>query len=91
MGTIAARDALRIVELTEQVAAVNLIATVQALRLRLRDGQLSETIIGPQIVPFLARIGDSIPFIDEDLPLDGMIGTLCAAIETRAFALPEAP
>ncbi|HWY14490.1 MAG TPA: aromatic amino acid ammonia-lyase [Rhizomicrobium sp.] len=91
MGTIAARDALRVVELTEQVAAVNLIATVQALRLRLRDGQLSETIIGPEIVPFLARIGATIPFIDEDLPLDDVIGTLCAAIETRAFALPEAP
>ncbi|HEX4081055.1 MAG TPA: aromatic amino acid ammonia-lyase [Rhizomicrobium sp.] len=89
MGTIAARDALRIIELTEQVAAVNLIATVQALRLRLRESRLSEKIIGPVIVAFLAHIGNAIPFIDDDLPLDRVIEELCAAIETRAFPLPE--
>jgi histidine ammonia-lyase len=34
LGTIAARDCLRIIELTEQVAAVCLLACVQAVELR---------------------------------------------------------
>lgn len=34
MGTIAARDCLRIIELTEQVAAACLLACVQAVELR---------------------------------------------------------
>jgi histidine ammonia-lyase len=34
MGTIAARDALRVLELTERVAAIHLLATCQALELR---------------------------------------------------------
>jgi histidine ammonia-lyase len=91
MGTIAARDALRIVELSEQVAAANLVATIQALRLRLRDGQLSLETIGPAIASFLEEIGATIPFIDEDLPLDRVIGELCESIGRRAFALPDPP
>ncbi len=39
MGTIAARDALRVLTLSEQVAAVVLMAGVQALRLRERQGE----------------------------------------------------
>ncbi len=39
MGTIAARDCLRILELTEQVAAAHTLATVQAARLRLQHQQ----------------------------------------------------
>lgn len=38
MGTIAARDALRVVELTEQVAAAHLVATRQAVFLKARSG-----------------------------------------------------
>ncbi|GAB4259631.1 MAG: aromatic amino acid ammonia-lyase [Methylomicrobium sp.] len=59
MGTIAARDCLRIIELTEQVAAAVLIAAVQGVELRggrsgLSDG-LSETIRQVRAwVPFLA-------------------------------------
>jgi histidine ammonia-lyase len=90
MGTIAARDALRVLELSEQVAAANLIATAQALRLRLRESQLTEDSIGPRITQFLSQIAKTIPFIDEDVPLDGIIGDVCAAIEARGFALPEA-
>jgi histidine ammonia-lyase len=91
MGTIAARDALRVAELSEQVAAANLVATVQALRLRMRGEQLSQETVGPAITSFLAEIGERIPFIDEDLPLDRVIGELREAIATRAFALPDAP
>jgi histidine ammonia-lyase/phenylalanine ammonia-lyase len=40
MGTIAARDALRVLELTEQVAAAHLLACSQALRLRERSKEI---------------------------------------------------
>jgi histidine ammonia-lyase len=39
MGTIAARDASRVVELTEQVTAILLLAVAQAIDLRVREGR----------------------------------------------------
>ena len=89
MGTIAARDALRVLELSEQVASANLIATVQALRLRVRKGQLTAAMMGPRIERFLAEAGGVIPFIDDDVPLDALLGRLFSSVETRGFALPE--
>jgi len=38
LGTIAARDALRVLELTEQVAAAHVITTRQAVFLKARSG-----------------------------------------------------
>jgi histidine ammonia-lyase len=90
MGTIAARDALRVVELTEQVAAAHLISCTQAIRLRVRQGELSKAAIGPQIGEFLAALEAHIPFIDEDVPLDGVLIALCDAIERQSFALDDA-
>jgi histidine ammonia-lyase len=87
MGTIAARDALRVLELSEQVAAACMIASVQALRLRKREGQLADTAIGPRIGRFLVEVGEAIPFIDDDIPLDGLLNLLVDAIESRAFVL----
>jgi histidine ammonia-lyase len=89
MGTIAARDALRIIELTEQVAAAHLIACVQALRLRMRMGGLSGTALGRPVGAFLARMENVIPFVEEDRMLDTVIVSLRAAIETRTFAFSE--
>ena len=42
MGTIASRDCIRILELSEQVAAAVLLASAQALRIRLERGEISE-------------------------------------------------
>jgi histidine ammonia-lyase len=89
MGTIAARDAVRVLELSEQVAAAGLIATRQALHLRLRAGELTHETVGSPIVEFCEQMDSLIPFIDEDLPLDRVIAKLCTAIETRGFTLPE--
>jgi len=87
MGTIAARDALRVLELSEQVAAATLLSTVQALRLRER--QSGGMAVGARVEAFLAEIGETIPFIVEDRPLDTVLLDLVDAIRTRAFALPE--
>ncbi|HEX3675564.1 MAG TPA: aromatic amino acid ammonia-lyase [Rhizomicrobium sp.] len=89
MGTIAARDALRVLELSEQVAGANLIATVQALRLRLRAGELTQAGLGERIATFLAEMGETIPFIDGDVALDALLNRLFDMIEMRDFALPD--
>jgi histidine ammonia-lyase len=90
MGTIAARDALRVIELSEQVAAAALIAASQGLRLRLRASQLTAEVIGPRVWEFVSQTEGMCPFIDEDMPLDVAIERLCAAFKSRALALPEA-
>ena len=87
MGTIAARDALRVLELSEQVAAASMIAVVQALRLRKRKGELTDAAIGPRISDFLAGAGETIPFIDNDVALDALLGRLVEAIGYGTFAL----
>jgi histidine ammonia-lyase len=80
MGTIAARDCLRVLELTEQVAAAHIIACTQAVRLRLRDGGLKEAELGQRVGDFLKETGDHVPFIDEDAPLDKTLRGLCAGL-----------
>jgi histidine ammonia-lyase len=65
MGTIAARDCVRIVELTEQVAAAMLIAGVQGVELRKGCSGLSA---GVQAT--IAQVRERIPFLDRDRPLE---------------------
>src|SRR5690606_30847062 len=47
MGTIAARDCLRVLELTEQVAAAALLAVTQGLELRERQDTLAHPLTPP--------------------------------------------
>jgi histidine ammonia-lyase len=78
MGTIAARDCLRILELTEQVAAAHTLATVQAARLRLRIN--NTTPIPPPLQTFIESVTAGSPFVDEDRALEGDLRTLTARI-----------
>lgn len=78
MGTIAARDALRVLELTEQVAAAHCIACLQALRLRQRSGEIVSGDLTADLVRFADDLGVFIPFVDEDAPLDDVLRALCA-------------
>jgi histidine ammonia-lyase len=90
MGTIAARDCLRVIALTEQVVAGHLIACVQALRLRLAAGELQISDLGQDVAAFLAEMDDCIPFIDEDRPLEGVLRDLLVKIEAESWLLyPE--
>jgi histidine ammonia-lyase len=64
MGTIAARDCVRIITLTEQTAAASLLAAAQALRLRLENGDFPrENIAGveetySQVFSYFAPLRD---------------------------------
>ena len=67
MGTIAARDCLRVLELTEQVTAAMLIAARQALPLRQRLNPLHLT---PSLACTFDALCTEIRFVDEDRALD---------------------
>lgn len=81
MGTIAARDAVRVLELTEQVAAAHLIACVQSVRLRLRAGELNAGMLGPALADWIEAA--DVPFVEEDIRLDTVLVRLARAIAKR--------
>jgi histidine ammonia-lyase len=76
MGTIAARDCIRVIELSEQVGAAMLIAVRQALALRER---LGGTIPAP-MTPLVHRLNERIPFIEADRALDTELVALVGEI-----------
>lgn len=78
MGTIAARDCLRILELTEQVAAAHTLAAVQAARLRLRGN--AATQLPAPLHAFMASVTAQSPFVDEDRALESDLRALTARI-----------
>jgi histidine ammonia-lyase len=87
MGTIAARDCLRVLELTEQVVAAMLIAARQGLALRAREqGELALT---PALAAFARDLEQRIEFVDEDRALDADLLRLVDAIRERAWSVHE--
>lgn len=85
MGTIAARDALRVLTLTEQCMAASLLATSQALHLRQVHDQLSVEEIGPEIARTLAWVGENFTPVIEDRALEGELRHLLARLQAREF------
>ena len=87
MGTIAARDCLRILQLTEQVAAASLLAAVQGVELRQQQSDLALT---PALQQSMAQVRAlSAPLI-EDRALEQELRVLIAAIQAQQWPLyPE--
>jgi histidine ammonia-lyase len=88
MGTIAARDCLRVLELSEQVVAAMLIAARQGVTLRQRLD--AEAKPGPELAAMHADLAERIPLLVEDRALDGELQSLLAAIRRREWRLHEA-
>ncbi len=84
MGTIAARDCLRVLELTEQVAASMLIAVRQGIMLRER---ITTRHLTEAVTDFFEALEQHMPFLVEDRALDGLLRTTVAAIQSRRWAL----
>jgi len=84
MGTIAARDCLRVLELTEQVAAAHTLATVQAIKLRLRMNDT--TFVPAPLCEFVHNVAALSPFVDEDRALESDLRALRACIADAALA-----
>jgi histidine ammonia-lyase len=85
MGTIAARDCLRVLELTEQVAASLLVTARQGIALRRRvQPDLKMT---PVLEQMYADMETQIPLIVEDRALDHELRALLAGIRDESWEL----
>lgn len=83
MGTISAREALRILDLTETVAVVHLLALCQAMDLRGVDA------FGPPLRALHAAVRAQVPPNDADRRMDGDIGAVLALYRADALPLGE--
>lgn len=87
MGTIAARDALRVLTLTEQVAAALLLAAYQGVTLRQR-------LSGPKVLTagvdaLLTQVAGCFDLVIEDRPLEHSLRDTVAAIVAREWEVPQ--
>lgn len=83
MGTIAARDCLRILELTETAAAIAALTMAQGLELRARAGGARS---GVRSGAMLAALRARVPMVDADRRMDHDIAAVLALL--RADLLP---
>ncbi len=86
MGTIASRDALRVNQLVSQVAAAHLMATAQAVEIRLKRGELTEAEIGPALRSQIDKLRSQTGFLEEDTPLDTTLAALSEQILNGAMS-----
>jgi len=87
MGTIAARDCLRVLELTEQVAAGMLMTVYQALKLRERQGEIAVSDLSSTVRRFVEEFAVHFEFLEEDRRLDQDLTRLTEAIRRQEWAL----
>ncbi|NLR76100.1 aromatic amino acid lyase [Leeia sp. IMCC25680] len=87
MGTIAARDCLRVLELTEQVAAALVLAVTQGIQLRFAE---SEPMLTAACAAFCQEIRQHVAFLDEDRPMEHDLRRMVAWIQSRTWALYDA-
>jgi histidine ammonia-lyase len=86
MGTIAARDCIRVLELSGQVAAASLLAAVQALHLRLNRREIAETAIAG-VRKIYEQVFSYYAFLEDDRPLDKDLRKTVELIEQGFFSI----
>ena len=87
MGTISARDCLRVLELTEQVAAASLLASHQALEIRLRNHELEAGALNAELMKQHHQIMEGFDFVDEDRPMEMELRQHIKLIRQQHWAL----
>ncbi|MBW3696322.1 aromatic amino acid lyase [Vibrio sp. T187] len=87
MGTIAARDCLRVLELTEQVAAASLLAGTQAIELRKRHKELDEHHMSDNLKSIRDAVLEEFEFVVEDRPLEADLRHFIAQIRAQRWSL----
>jgi histidine ammonia-lyase len=85
MGTIASRDALRILELTEQVAAAALLGAWQGVDLRLKGREVSSKDFPSSVGKMRTLVRAQSPFLGEDRPLEVDLRKMLGQIRSRAW------
>lgn len=84
MGTIAARDCLRVLTLTEQVASALIMATCQGIALR---QQQQATPLTAELAAFIGQCQSHSAFLDEDRPLEAELRHFCELIRNEHWEL----
>ena len=87
MGSIAAREGLRVLQLVEQVCAALLIAVRQALELRVQEGVLSSATLAAPVAEMLDDLRQMVDFVSEDRALEPELRRLVAAIQQTRWTL----
>jgi len=86
MGTIAARDCVRVNKLTSQVMSAVLLAAFQALDLRLKKGELAPQDLG-QTQNTYNEIAGFFKALEDDRPLEDDLRKTLELIEKRHFSV----
>ncbi len=84
MGTIAARDCLRVLDLTDQVIAALLLAVRQGIELR---SAITTLHLTDTMSAFVSALNAQIPFIVEDRALDRDLRDLVSAVRAKTWTL----
>ncbi len=87
MGTIAARDCLRALELTEQVSAACLLSATQGLLLRERAGEWQASQLSPALQTMLKALSNDFVLVEQDRPLEAELRNTVQAIRERHWCL----
>lgn len=88
MGTIAARDCLRVLELTEQVVVATLLATCQGVQLR-RQQKQDMRKPAAALEQMLSDITSEFELLTEDRPLEHELRYWLKKIRQQPWALYE--
>jgi histidine ammonia-lyase len=87
MGTIASRDCLRVLQLTEQVTSASLLAATQALVLRERQGELSDNELSAELKTMRDAVLSEFEFVNEDRPLEQDLRNFINKIQQQHWTL----
>lgn len=88
MGTIAARDCIRVLELTEQVQAAHTLATAQAIVVREKVDN-KKIQLGESAARFLDRVLSNFELVTEDRPLEQDLRRYVSYIREQQWDLSE--
>ena len=89
MGTIAARDCLRILQLTEQVLAATLLAAVQGIRIRILNAELCRDSLTQEVQCMIDDIASFFDLLEEDRPTDMILRQTIDYIQNERWTLYE--
>lgn len=87
MGTLASREARRVVELAETVGAIVLLAACQAVDLRLREGGS----VPPSVAALHAEVRRRVPMLDEDRRQDHDIAAVLELLREDRLPIRPSP
>jgi len=89
MGTIAARDCLRVLELTEQVFSAHLLAVTQAIFIRIENNSFNYDEISEPIRKMMDSVLAEFEIVREDRPLESDLRKFIKYIQEQKWVLYE--